>query len=197
MRGTKNKSRQQIQDEIDRLKAQYQRVAAAPPAPPPHRNHRGQPRRRAPAGRRDSARAGLPRSEFETVRQQRIAGVEAGKSDPQATRLHRASAATESTIRAATSRYVSTADEQIEDLKKVTLDDVRKFYQQFYGAASANSSISGQFDAGASRRSSPPNSSATGRAPAPTRVCDPYRKVEAVNQKIETPDKQNAFFLAG
>ena len=32
-------------------------------------------------------------------------------------------------------RYVSSADEQIEDLKKVTIGDVRQFYQEFYGAS--------------------------------------------------------------
>ena len=43
-------------------------------------------------------------------------------------------------------RYTSTIDEQIEDLKKVTLDDVRKFYTQFYGAGEGEIAISGQFD---------------------------------------------------
>ena len=43
-------------------------------------------------------------------------------------------------------RYVSTIDEQIEDLKKVTLDDVRQFYKQFYGAGEGEIVISGQFD---------------------------------------------------
>jgi zinc protease len=43
-------------------------------------------------------------------------------------------------------RYVSTIDEQIEDLKKVTLDDVRQFYKQFYGASEGEIVISGQFD---------------------------------------------------
>jgi len=37
-------------------------------------------------------------------------------------------------------------EEVIEDIKKVTLDGVRKFYTQFYGAGEGEISISGQFD---------------------------------------------------
>ena len=36
--------------------------------------------------------------------------------------------------RAATCVTPRTIDEDIEDLKKLTLDDVRQFYEQFYGA---------------------------------------------------------------
>ena len=43
-------------------------------------------------------------------------------------------------------RYVGTPDEQIDDLRKVTLDDVREFYAHFYGASHATVVINGQFD---------------------------------------------------
>jgi zinc protease len=94
-------------------------------------------------------------------------------------------------------RYVSTADEQIEDLKKVTLDDVRKFYQQFYGASAGEVAISGQFN-------TPEISKLVGdlfgswKSPGTyTRVTNMYRKIAPSDKKIETPDKQNAFFIAG
>ena len=94
-------------------------------------------------------------------------------------------------------RYVSTADEQIEDLKKVTLDDVRNFHQQFYGASVGEIAVSGQFNA-PEITSWPPNSSAIGRAPGSyTRITNMYKKIEPADKKIETPDKQNAFFIAG
>ena len=93
-------------------------------------------------------------------------------------------------------RYTPTTDEQIEDLKKVTLDDVRKFYAQFYGASNAEFVVAGQFDKeqvgklaadlfGDWKSSSPYQ-----------QVLTPYRKIEPMSRKIETPDKQNAMFVA-
>jgi zinc protease len=43
-------------------------------------------------------------------------------------------------------RYAGTFDEDIEDLNKVTLDEVRKFYQQFYGVSEGEFTVVGQFD---------------------------------------------------
>ena len=38
----------------------------------------------------------------------------------------------------------------------------------------------------------------TWKSPKPfTRVKNPYQKIEPVNRVFETPDKTNAFFLAG
>ena len=125
MRGTKNKSRQQIQDEIDRLKAQMNVSGSATSATASietvEANLPGALRLAAEILREPA----FPDSEFETVRQQRIAAAEASRSDPQALALtefqHRMNPYPRGDL-----RYVSTADEQIEDLKKVTLDDVRK-----------------------------------------------------------------------
>ena len=47
---------------------------------------------------------------------------------------------------------MSTPDEQIEDLKAVTLDQVRQFYAQFYGASHGEVVVVGQCDAAAVER---------------------------------------------
>ena len=94
-------------------------------------------------------------------------------------------------------RYVPTADEQIEDLKKVTLDDVRKFYQDFYGASVGEIAISGQFNAPEISKLA---TELFGNWKSPgsyTRVTSMYQKTVPSDHKIETPDKQNAFFVAG
>jgi zinc protease len=138
----------------------------------------------------------FPESEFETVRQQRIAGVEAGRSEPQSLAI----AAFQRHINPyprGDVRYVATPDEQIEDLKKVTLDDVRKFYAQFYGASVGEFAVAGQFDPGVAKKLA---AELFGNWKSPgtyTRVTSPYRVVVASNQKIEAPDKQNAMFIAG
>jgi zinc protease len=196
MRGTKNKSRQQIQDEMDKLKAQIGVSGGATSATASietvEANLPGALKLAAEVLREPA----FPDNEFETVRQQRIAAAEAGRSEPQALALteyqHRLNPYLRGDV-----RYVSTADEQIEDLKKVTLDDVKKFYQQFYGASVGEVSVSGQFN---------PNEIAklandlfsNWKSPGPyTRVTSMYQKVAASDKTIETPDKQNAFFIAG
>src|SRR6185437_14524613 len=82
------------------------------------------------------------------------------------------------------------------DDKKVTLDEVRSFYQQFYGPGEGEIVISGQFDPEQMRKLV---TELFGDWKSPARyqrVPDPYAKGEAGNHKIETPDKQNGLFLA-
>ena len=195
MRGTKNKSRQQIQDEIDRLKAQMN-VSGGPTSATAsietiEANLPGALRLAAEILREPA----FPESEFETVRQQRIAGAEAGRSEPQVLAL------TEFRRRLASyprgdPRYVSSADEQIEDLKKVTIGDVRQFYQEFYGASVGEVAVAGQFNTPEIAKLA---AELFGNWKSPgsyARVTSMYRKTVASDHKIETPDKQNAFFVA-
>jgi len=196
MRGTKHKSRQQIQDEIDRLKAQMN-VSGGPTSATAsietiEANLPGALRLAAEILREPA----FPDSEFETVKLQRITAAEAGRSDPQALALtefqHRMNPYPRGDL-----RYVSTADEQIEDLKKVTLDDVRKFYQQFYGAGVGEVAVSGQFTTPEIAQLA---SELFGSWKSPgsyTRVTNMYQKIAPTDKKIETPDKPNAFFIAG
>ena len=196
MRGTKNKSRQQIQDEMDRLKAQVN-VSGGPTNASAsietiEANLPGALRLAAEILREPA----FPDSEFETVRQQRIAAAEASRSDPQAL-AQIAFQRRMNPYPRGDARYVSTADEAIEDLKKVTLDDVRKFYQQFYGASVGEIAVSGQFNVPEITKLA---TELFGNWKSPgsySRLLSSYRKIDPANQKIETPDKQNAVFLAG
>ncbi|MGB7759267.1 MAG: pitrilysin family protein [Bryobacteraceae bacterium] len=196
MRGTKTKSRQQIQDEIDRLKAQLnvsggvtganasiETIAANLP---------GALRLAAEILREPS----FPESEFEPARQTRLAGLEANKTEPTALGGLELQRHLKPYPRGDT-RYVSTFDEQIEDLKKVTLDDVRKFYSQFYGGDNAELVIVGQFDEAAAEKQAGELFGDWKSASHFVRVPEPYKKVDAIDRKIETPDKENALFVGG
>src|SRR5205823_1960958 len=130
------------------------------------------------------------------VRQQRIAAVEGGRSEPQMLAFSEFQRHMNPYPRGDI-RYVSTPEEQIEDLKKVTLDDVRKFYAQFYGASVGEFSVAGQFDAAEAKKLAA-ELFGSWKSPGPyRRITNPYRKLEPADRKIETPDKQNAMFVAG
>jgi zinc protease len=198
MRGTQTKSRQQIQDETDKLKAHMNVSGGVNSA-----NAGIETTEANLAGALSLAAEVLktpsfPEAELEKIRQQRIAGIEAGKSEPQSLAFLELSRHLSAGYPRGDLRYISLPDEQIEDLKKVTIADVRQFYQQFYGGGKeAEIAIVGQFDPAQVK---PQLEALFGswKTPAPyARVLNPYHKVDPMNRNIETPDKKNAVFAAG
>jgi zinc protease len=196
MRGTKNKSRQQIQDEMDHLKAQLNvgggTTGAYASIETVAANLPGALRLAAEILREPS----FPESEFEPARQTRLAGLEAAKTEPQALGSLELQRHLKPYPRGDT-RYVSTFDEQIEDVKKVTLDDARKFYAEFYGGGNGELVIVGQFDEAAIQKLAGELFSDWKSTSHFERVPEPYQKVDAIDRRIETPDKENAVFTAG
>ena len=196
MRGTKNKSRQQIQDEMDKLKSQIHVSGgvnnASASIQTVEANLAGALKLAAEILREPS----FPESEFEQVRQQLIASIEEGRSDPQAMAVRGLQRRINSIYTRGDVRYVGTVDEEIEDLKKVTLVEAKKFYQQFYGASEGEFTVVGQFDKVEIQKLGE-DLFGNWKAAAPyARILTPYRKIEAANLKIETPDKQNAMSVA-
>jgi len=196
MRGTKTKSRQQIQDEMDRLKAQLSVGGGATGAYASIEtiaaNLPGALRLAAEVLREPS----FPESEFEPARQIRLAGIEAAKTEPQSLGPLELQRHLKPYQRGDT-RYVSNFDEQIEDLKKVTLDDAKKFYAEFYGGGNAELVIVGQFDEAATSKLANELFGDWKSASHFERVPESYKKVDAIDRKIETPDKENSMFSAG
>ena len=195
MRGTKKKNRQQIQDETDRLKAQINVSGGI--------NFASANIRTLEANLADSLRfarellrePSFPEAEFEQIRQQRIAGAESARTEPYSLAPLDLSRHMNARYPRGDVRYASTIDEQIEDLKKVTLDEVRNFYTQFYGAGEGEIAIGGQFDPAQVQKLVTELFGDWKSASRYERIVNTYAKVEKINHKIETPDKQNALFL--
>ena len=217
MRGTKTKTRQQIQDELDKLDA---RVSVSGGGGFGAGGGRGGGGRGGPGGgslstatasvsaKSDKLIPGLrlamemlrepafPEADFEQVRQQQITAIERGKTEP-------AQLAAEALQKALSPypkgdvRYYRTIDERIADLKKVTLDDVKAFHAGNYGASSAVVAVVGQFDPSEVRKALDELVAGWKSPGSYTRITSSYSKVQTINLKIETPDKQNAQFNAG
>ena len=196
MRGTKNKTRQQIQDETDRLKAQINVFGGVTGV---NANVLTLEANLADSLRfvRELLREpSFPEAEFEQVRQQRIAGFESAKSEPVSLASMDLSRHLNARYPRGDPRYPSTIDEDIEEWKNLKLDDVRKFYQQFYGVGEGEIGISGSFDPAQAEKLV---GELFGDWKSPShyeRLTNTYTEVGPMNHKIETPDKQNAFFLA-
>jgi zinc protease len=197
MRGTKNKTRQQIQDETDRLKA---RVGVnggvnngTASIETTEANFAGALKLAAELLREP----GFPEAEFETVKGQRIAGIEAGKSDPQNLAFLELNRHLASEYKRGDVRYVSTPDEQIEDVRKVTIADVRKFYEDFYGVSEGEIVITGQFDKDQTPKLLEELFGGWKSKAPYARILNSYRKIAPIDRKLETPDKQNALLVGG
>jgi zinc protease len=139
----------------------------------------------------------LPEAEFEVLRRELIAGIEQGRTDPMRlgfNRFQRAFAPYASDD----VRYVPTIDEQLERMKKLSLEQVRTLYRAYLGADHGELAIVGDFD---------PSEvlPILGRALEGWKAEKPYARIErplppglkAERATIETPDKANAIYVAG
>ena len=203
MRGTKSKTRQQLQDAIDKLDA---RVSAG------SGGRRGGPSSISAIEASVEAKAAnffaalrlaaeilkepaFPESDFENIRKQRIAAFESARTDP--------SSLTQWAIAPRISPYPQghplhpgTLDSQIAELQKLTLADVKNFHANFYGAQFGELVVVGQVDQAAFLKEAE-TLFASWKTPAKyERMIARHKSVPAFNEKIETPDKENAQFEA-
>lgn len=197
MRGTKTRNKQQIQDETDRLKAQINVNGSS--------NGASANIRSTAANLPDALRlvndllrnSTFPDAEFDQERLQQIESAESGKTDPQALVTLEFGRHMNEQYPKGDVRYIPTLDESIDELKAAKLEDVRQFYRQFYGPGEGEIVVSGQFDP-AEIKKLVGEVFGDWKSPAKyERIKRNYVPVEAINKKIETPDKQNSLFFAG
>ena len=138
----------------------------------------------------------FPAAEFEVLRQENLAGLENSRSEPQALgslayRRH------QSAWPKGHPRYVASLDESLAEYKAVTVADAKAFHGAFYGADHGELALVGAFD--------PQELQALvnrllgdWKSPAAyTRIPSVFIQTKAEGITLETPDKANAFFLAG
>jgi zinc protease len=196
MRGTTKHTRQQIQDELDRLKARVFVFGGATQATAQIETTRAN----LPAVMRLMAEVlrepAFPEKEFELLKQEYLAGIEQQKSEPTQiafTAFNRQI----SPFPKGDPRYVSTPDEDIADMNAATLDQAKQFYDDFYGASNAQLTVVGDFDEQEITKLTTQLFS-DWKSPRPfKRVPSVFREIAPVNQTFQAPDKANAFFVAG
>jgi zinc protease len=195
MRGTAKHTRQQIQDELDKLKAQMVASGSSTRAGVSintvHDSLPGALRLAAEVLREPV----FPETEFEQIRRATITSIENARTDPQGQAIN-ALRRHVSPYPKGDPRAVSTFDEEIDNYKQLTLADVKKFHADFYGASNAELAIVGDFDATEIQKLAAELFGAW-KSPLPfTQVKRDWKKLEPVDRSIETPDKASAMFLA-
>ena len=196
MRGTTKHTRQQIQDELDKLKARMFVAGAATGVGVTIEATRANLPKVLELAAEVLREPSYPSDEFESLRQQQLAAIENQKTEPGAI-ASQAYSRHVNPYPKGDVRYVPTFDEQIEQLRSLSLDQLKKFHSDFYGASNGEAAIVGDFDSeDAQKRLN--TQLGSWKSPKPyAQVKNPFRKIEPLNQSFETPDKANAYFLAG
>ena len=199
MRGTTQRSRQVIQDELARRQSQLNvggGVGAVFASAQTKRQELLPVLELAIEVLRSPA---FPEVELDTLRNQQLAGLEASRSEPQAIVQRAFGRHAAQNYEPEDVRYVATIEEDIASYADLSADRLREFHRAFYGASNAEVVVVGDFDPEAVRQLLAEKLDGW-RSPKPyTEIPNGYPSPEIapVEQVFETPDKENAFFLAG
>ncbi|RXK52486.1 M16 family metallopeptidase [Aquirufa rosea] len=195
-KGTTKHTRQQFQDELDKLKARVSITGG-----PTQANVSIETTREnlVPALKlvAEALKTPVfPADEFEKLKQLNLTQIESQKSDPQAKAIEVLNQVRTGHYAKNDVRYNPTLAEQTASYSAAKLDEAISFYKNFYGASAATFSAVGDFDENEVKELIKTEFS-TWKSPKPfTRIPDVLNEAKPVNVSIETPDKANAFFVA-
>lgn len=187
MRGTSRYSRAELADAFDKLK-----MAGGPEAFQTTREHLPEALALAAHVLREPA---FPAQEFEQLRKQILVGLEASRAEPQSV-AGRALSTHFNQYPRGDIRHANTIEQDIEDLKAVRLEDVAAFHRDYYNTDPAEMAIVGDFEP---KQVVPLVERLFGAWRAPASVAPVLRKhaeVAPIAKTLDTPDKENGFYLA-
>lgn len=187
MRGTSQYSRAQLADAFDKLK-----MTGGPTSFQTTREHLPEALKLAAHVLREPA---FPAAEFEQLRKQILVGLEASRAEPQSVASRALSTHFDQYPRGDI-RHANTLEEDLEDVKAARLEDIVGFHRDYYNTNPAEMAIVGDFDP---KEVVPLVDKLFGNWKAPANVAPVLRKhaeVAPIEKTLDTPDKENGFYLA-
>jgi zinc protease len=191
-RGTTRRSRQEIEDTLDRLKATLAVQGGATSVSAGGRTVRANLAPTLDLLAEVLQTPAFPPTELDTLKRATIAPLAQARTEPRAVAA-RAQARHDNPYPRGDVRYAATLDEEIADLQAPDVAALSAFQRGFYGASAAEIAIVGDFDAAAVKAQLERLFGAWS-SPAPyTRVAQPLvaRKPDAA--QLDIPDKANAY----
>ena len=138
----------------------------------------------------------FPEAELEQLKSQSLANIDAQRHEPQSVAQIELSR-TDNPYPKGDIRYALSFDEEADVTRKITVADLKAFHDDFYGADHAQLALVGDFDPVVIE---PVVGRLFGswKARLPyAHVPEPYHPSSLVARQLETPDKANAFYVAG
>jgi len=139
--------------------------------------------------------ADFPQAQVEEYQRQALTSIRSAMTEPTAL-ASRALARQDNPWAADDVRYVPTFDEALAEARALDRPALEAFHKRFYGAGAIKFAAVGDFDAAAVKQALTTGVQGWQRAPAYTRLADPYRDIKAQRFSIDTPDKANAFYIS-
>jgi zinc protease len=195
MRGTMKRTRQQIRDDFDRIKTQAGVFGGATGTGATITTTRENLAAALRLVAEVLKEPSFPQEEFDRLKQETLTSLENQRSEPTMIAIR--------SMGVAFNRYPKghvfysrSLDEEIAEVKALTLDDVKRFHKDFYGASAGELVVVGDFDSAEIGKVAAELFAGWKSPAAYVRVPAQYFDVTPVNQTFETPDKANAFFFA-
>jgi zinc protease len=193
--GTKNHTRQQLKDELDKLQARLSISSGAGELSVSIQCKRSTLPEVLKLLREELREPTVPDDEFEVLRNQQIKDNEAGLTDPavqaQVTLRRKLQPFTKEDV-----RYLPTTEEKVARLRSLKLDEVRKLYREQINGQHGEVAIVGDFDPAEATKLLGEALADWKSSVSYKRLSETYKKHEAGTQVINTPDKANAVYVA-
>jgi len=195
MMGTDEMSRQDIQDKFDALKARvriYGGVNNTGFSVETERDNLAEVIKLVGEIMRNPS---FPEEEFVKMKKERLAGIEQSRSNPQSIAFNQMSRRTNNFPKDHP-YYATSFDEEVERINSVTIEEVKNFYEDFYGGTNITFGASGDMEAEDVKTAL---TEAFGDWKSPTdyaRIGRKHHDTKPEAVKMETPDKANAVFVA-
>lgn len=196
MRGSKKYTREQLQIELDRLRTKLGVSGEGQVVSVGVETVRKNLPQVLTLMREILRQPAFPQQEFEQLRKQVLADLEASRTQPDAV-AQRALARHFNVYPKGDIRYSGTVEEDAAAVNALTLAQLKRFYAGFYGANHAQMALVGDFDRAEAEALVQSLFGDWNSKAAYTRVPTPFHATAAARLKLETPDKANASFLAG
>lgn len=190
-KGTATLSREQVQDRLDQLRTELSVSGGADQVTVMLNSRREHlPAAIALVGEL-LRKPAFPADAFDELKRQSLASIETRRKEPDA-QARQAIARHGNPYPRGDVRHERTFDEIVEDVNALTLDQVKAFHAQFYGAGKAEFAAAGDMDVTAVRTALQAAFGDWGAGAAHTRIPQPLVAVPPERLVLRTPDKQNA-----
>ncbi|HEX3837674.1 MAG TPA: pitrilysin family protein [Steroidobacteraceae bacterium] len=195
MRGTQKHTRQQLQDELTRLKATLGLSGDADGAAASFETSGENLPALLDLAAEVLQQPAFPADQLDEIKRQRLAQIESSRSEPQSL-ASQAERRYLSPYAPGDFRYAATFDEQAAAVSKATVQELQQFQQHFYGASNGEAAFVGSFDPAVVTQALQRDFGSWKSPNAYVRAPAVYKATVAKSETIDTPDKANAVFLA-
>lgn len=195
MRGSKNYTREQLKEAFDKLEAQVRIGGGSENAFAAINTIKTNLNETLKLVAEVLKQPSYTEKEFELYKSEEKVAIEQQIQDPQAIAFL-AFSRHQSPFPKGHPNYIATYEEALADLEALTLEQVKAFHQKFYGANQMQITIAGDFDQKLITNTLEQMTSNWQSQTPYHRVASPYQALAVKTLDFNTPDKENATFVA-